>query len=107
MDKCRVDVLADNLPCRHGKQFAIAVIFHSSLTALGDPRPRATTEDGAVALDARADKEAKYPELVQAGLCELAVVELDLQWFGSHCELVPAPLCLPFSSSRRVCWGVG
>ena len=65
-DMRRIDVLADHLPCRQGRQLAIDVTVRSPLTAFGEPRPRAAAEDGAVAGDARADKVAKCPELVQA-----------------------------------------
>ena len=66
MDKRRIDVLAGHLPCRQGRQLAVDVTARSPLTALGEPRPRAAVEDVAVAWHARADKVAKYLELVQS-----------------------------------------
>ena len=44
----------------------------------GEPRLGAANTDGAVAEAARADKEAKYSELLHNSRCTLAVVALEV-----------------------------
>ena len=100
-DERRVDVLADHLPCRQGKQLAIDVTLRSPVTTLGEPRARAAVEDGAAAFDARADKEAKYAELVRARRCELIVVALETggRWSAEAADFVRE---LAFAKARGV-----
>ena len=56
---------------------AVDVTMRSVLTAGGQPHPRAASEDAAIANAARADKEAKYPELLAQGRCVLVVLALE------------------------------
>ena len=59
------------MPLRH------AAGSRSALTVTGQPKPHAATDDGAVARDARRDREAAYPELVGSKRCALVVVALE------------------------------
>ena len=56
----------------------------------GGPWARAAVEDGAAAFDARADKEAKYAELVRARRCALVVVAIETggRWSQEAAEFV-------------------
>ena len=76
-DERRIDVLADGLPCRGGRQLAIDVTIRAPLAADGTPKLRAATEDGAAAAAARKDKEATYPDLIRAKRCELVVAAIE------------------------------
>ena len=91
----------DHLPCRQGKQLAIDVTLRSPVTVQGEPRARAAAEDGAAAFDARADKEAKYAELVRARRCELVVVALETggRWSEEAADFVRE---LAFAKARAV-----
>jgi hypothetical protein len=73
-DGRRLEVLAQGLPCRGGRQLAVDVTLRSVLRADGTPQPRAATVDGIVATRARQDKEEAYPGLVAARRCALVVV---------------------------------
>ena len=63
-------MLAQDLPCFGGAQLAVDVTLRSPLTRNGEAQPRAAEEDGAILLQARVDKENKYPELLN-GRCRL------------------------------------
>ena len=63
--------------CRAGAQLAVDVTLRSAVTSGGEARPRAADLDGAVADEARKDKEAAYPELLEARRCSLVVVALE------------------------------
>ena len=76
-DQRQIEVLAQGLPCRAGAQLAVDVTLRSCTTARGEPRVGAAAEDRAAARAARADKEAKYPELVSSRRCQLVVVALE------------------------------
>ena len=76
-DERELEVLASGLPCRAGAQLAIDVTLRSPLTASGQPHARAAVDDGIVANSARADKVAKYPELVASRRCELIVLAIE------------------------------
>ena len=72
----RIEVLAQDLPCFGGAQLAVDVTLRSALTRNGEAQPRAAEEDGAILLQARVDKENKYPELLN-GRCRLVVVAVE------------------------------
>ena len=76
-DDRRVEVVASGLPCYHGAQLAIDVTLYSCLNGNGDPRPRATWQNGAALQDARDDKEKKYPELTRSARSRLVVLALE------------------------------
>ena len=76
-DSRRVEVVAQGLPCRGGKQLAVDVTLRHVLTADGRPQARTASEDGVVAARARGDKETAYPELVAGTRCELVVVAVE------------------------------
>ena len=76
-DERRIELLAQGLPNRTGSQIAVDVILRTVLTACGAPKSRAAVEDGVVAKSARADKAAKYPEIVDSRRCELVVLALE------------------------------
>ena len=57
-------------------QLAVDVTLGSALTRSGEAQPGAAEEDGAILLQARVDKENKYPELLN-GRCRLVVVALE------------------------------
>ena len=71
-----IEVLAQDLPCFGGSQLAVDVTLRSALTRSGEAQPGAAEEDGAILLQARVDKENKYPELLN-GRCRLVVVALE------------------------------
>ena len=75
-DLRRIEVLAQDLPCFGGAQLAVDVTLRSALAGNGVAQPRAAEEDGAILLQARVDKENKYPELLN-GRCRLVVVALE------------------------------
>ena len=75
-DARRIEVLAQDLPCFGGSQLAVDVTLRSALTRSGEAQPGAAEEDGAILLQARVDKENKYPELLN-GRCRLVVVALE------------------------------
>ena len=70
-DERAIEVLAS------GAQLAVDITVRSPLTSTGLARPGAATTDGAVLVRARADKEAKYTELLQGNRCHLVVVGLE------------------------------
>ena len=76
-DERAVEVLASGLPIHQGAQLAVDTTVRSPLTSTGLARPGAATTDGAVLVRARADKEAKYTELLQGNRCHLVVVGLE------------------------------
>ena len=57
------------LPIHQGAQLAVDIMVRSPLTSTGLARPGAATSDGVVLVRARADKEAKYFELLQGNRC--------------------------------------
>ena len=89
-DERAVEVLAQGLPLRAGAQLAVDITVRSVLTGDGTPRPRAADTDGVVASSARADKEARYPELVAGGRCVLVVlaVETGGRWSSEAVDFV-------------------
>ena len=76
-DKRHVEVLAQGLPCRGGRQLAVDITLRSVLNALGEPVPRAASVDGVVAEGARRSKEECHPELVRARRCTLVVLCME------------------------------
>ena len=76
-DNRRLEILAQGLPFKAGSQIAVDVTMRSALTSCGQPRMRAAVEDGCIAEAARVDKEKKYPELLEARRCELAVLAME------------------------------
>ena len=76
-DGRRIEVLAQDLPCFGGAQLAVDITLRCVLTRAGEPHRNAADVDGAVLVDARRDKEAKYPELVASRRCKLVVVGVE------------------------------
>ena len=76
-DERELEVLASDLSCRFGAQLAIDVTLRSPVSASGQPHPRTATDDGHTANSARADKEAKYPELLANRRCVLVVLPIE------------------------------
>ena len=76
-DERAIEVLASGLPIHQLAQLAVDITLRSPLTSTGLARPAAATTDGAVLVRARADKEAKYFELLQGNRCHLVVVGLE------------------------------
>ncbi len=76
-DERRIEVIASGLPVYGGAQLAIDVTLRSALGRGGEPRPQTHWRDGAAAEDARADKEAKYPEIASGSRCRLVVLALE------------------------------
>ena len=70
-DDRRIEVLAQDLPCFGGAQLAVDVTLRSALGSSGEPHPQAAHVDGATLVQARADKETTYPELVESGRLSL------------------------------------
>ena len=89
-DGRRLEVLAQGLPCRGGRQLAVDVTLRTVLRADGTPQPRAATVDGIVATRARQDKEDAYPELVAARRCALVVVAIETggRWSDESAEFL-------------------
>ena len=69
-------MLAQDLPCFGGAQLAIDVTLRSAVGRNGEARPNAAEVDRAVLLQARTDKEIRYPELT-TGRCRLVVVAIE------------------------------
>ena len=76
-DEREIEMVASGLPCRRGRQLAVDVTLRSVLSASGQPKARAQWCDGAVASDARRDKERAYPELAAGDRCALVVVAVE------------------------------
>ena len=76
-DGRRTEVLAQDLPCFGGAQLAVDITLRCVLTRAGEPHRNAADVDGAVLVNARRDKEAKYPELVASRRCKLVVVGIE------------------------------
>ena len=76
-DNRRIKVLAQDLPCFGGAQLTVDVTLRSALGCTGEPQPHAADVDGAILVQARADKETTYPELVESGRCRLVVVAIE------------------------------
>ena len=89
-DGRRLEVLAQGLPLRGGKQLAVDVTLRSVLAADGTAHSRAAVEDGVVAARARKDKEDTYPELVVARRCTLVVVAIETggRWADEAADFV-------------------
>ena len=81
-DGRQLEVIAQGLPCFNGAQLAIDATLRSALSTSGAPRARAVRENGAALIDARFQKEATYPELVENTRCRLVVfgVETGGRW---------------------------
>ena len=75
-DERAIEVLASGFPIHQGAQLAVDITVRSPLTSTGLARPGAATTD-ASAGRARADKEAKYTELLQGNRCHLVVMGLE------------------------------
>ena len=88
-DERRIDVLAQNLPSRP-LPVAVDTTVRSALTCVGSPVAGAAREDGAAAGDARAAKEAKYPELAVGARCELVVFAMETggRWSAEAVDFV-------------------
>ena len=89
-DSRAIEVLASGLPCFHGAQLAVDITLRSSITADGEARSGAATAGGATLIGARADKERKYAELVQARRCRLVVVAIETggRWSDEAADFV-------------------
>ena len=85
-----IEVLASGLPVWHGAQLAIDITLRSATSANGLPRRNAAHRDGAVLTQARADREAKYVELVAGNRCFLVVIALETggRWSGETVEFI-------------------
>ena len=62
-DERAIEVLVSGLELNHGAQLTVDITVGSAVTACGRARPNASAVDGAVLVEARHDKEAKYAEL--------------------------------------------
>ena len=100
-DKRRLEVVAQGLPLKSGAQLAVDVTLRSVLGCDGKPKPRSADEDGAVATDARKDKENAYPELLRSRRCALVVVALETggRWSSEAVQFVED---LSYAKSRGV-----
>ena len=88
-DKREVEIVAKNLPMRHGIPLACDVTVVSPLHAIGDARPRAAVESVALA-DAEDLKHKTYPELVKSPKCQLVVLACEIggRWSDTCCWLI-------------------
>ena len=89
-DDRAIEVWASGLPMQHVAQLAIDITLRSATSANGLPQRNAAHIDGAVLTRARADKEAKYAELVGGNQCFLVVVALEIggRWSGDAVEFI-------------------
>lgn len=76
-DEREIEVMASGLPLFGGAQLAIDITLRSVLTADGDAHAGAASEDGAILVGARREKEAKYAELLAGRRCRLVVMALE------------------------------
>ena len=58
-----IEVLATELPVHHGAQLDVDITMRCARTSPSQACPNAATENRAVLVKARADKEPKYAEL--------------------------------------------
>ena len=76
VDNRRTEILAQDLQCFGGDQFAVDVT--GVLSSAGEPHPRAVDIDGVILSEARRDKFGRCPEVVAGGRCRLVVVDATL-----------------------------
>ena len=69
--------VASGLPLHHGAQLAVDLTLCSATSGDGLPQPYAARTNGAIFVQARTDKEAKYAELVANSVCFFVVVALE------------------------------
>ena len=84
-DDRKIEVLAQDLPCFGGEH----VTLRNTVGRNGEARPHATEVDRAVLLQARTDKEIRYPELT-TWRCRLVVVAIETggQWSEEAVDLL-------------------
>ena len=99
-DDRRIEVLAQDLPCFGGSQLAVDVTLRSAVGSMGEPHPQAADVDGAILVQARADKETANPELVESGRCRLVVVVIETRSRWSD-EAVDILRQLAFATARE------
>ena len=99
-DGRKLEILAQGLPCRFGKQLAVDVTLRHVLSADGDVKPRAAAVDGIVAAAARRDKEDTYPELAHGFRSSLVIVALETggRWSSEAADFVEE---LAFARARE------
>ena len=106
-DARQIEVLAQDLLCYGGVQMAVDITLRSVLTCQGEAHAHAA-DDGAMLTKARADKEARYPELATSGRCKLIVMAMETggRWSEesvavlrelSHVKAQEAPFFMRFS----------
>ena len=88
-ERC-IEVVASGLPLYHGAQLAVEVTMRSAVTSSDEARPGAARVDGIVCINARADKEQKYAELLAGDWCQLIVVALETRgrWSPEALEFI-------------------
>jgi len=88
-DNREVEIVAKNLPMRHGIPLACDATVCSPLHANGEARPRAAEESVAIA-DAQDRKHTKYPEIIHSQRCQLIVLACEVggRWSDTCCWLI-------------------
>ena len=76
-DARKSEVLAQDLLCYGGVQFAVDITLRSVLSCEGEAHAHAENTDGAMLAKARADKETACPELATSGRCKLMVMAVE------------------------------
>ena len=76
-DDRRLECVITGLSLHNGAQLAVDTTLVSPLKRNGDPRPRASWENGAALADARKRKEKRYPEL-RGTRCRLVVTAMEV-----------------------------
>ena len=76
-DDRRLECVVTGLSLHNGAQLAVDTTLVSPLKRNGDPRPRASWENGAALADARKRKEKRYPEL-RGTRCRLVVTAMKV-----------------------------
>ena len=86
-ERC-IEVVASGLPLYHGAQLAVDITMRSAVTSSDEARPGADRVDGIVCINARADKEQKYAELLAGDRCRLIFVALGGRWSPEALEFI-------------------
>ena len=89
-DNREVEIVATNLPMRHGIPLACDATVVSPLHATGEAKPRAAGIDGVAIADAEDRKHTKYPEIIHSQRCQLIVLACEVggRWSHNCCWLI-------------------
>ena len=90
MDDRKVEIVAKNLPLRHGLPLVCDASLVSPIRANGIARPRAAHEPRVAIANIEDVRAATYPELVTSNRCKFLVLasEVGGRWSATTCRLI-------------------